>query len=256
MSGRSEVTYHRATSLADARAKLRRRGARAYAGGTDLVLALRAGAPWVAGVRHLVDLKALVGLRGITQTAAGLRIGALVTAAELSSSVAVRRAAPVLAEAAANTSAPWVRARGTIAGNLLTPHPAGDLATALVAMGGRAEFVTSAGRRLVVPIDALVSGRRRVAPSAILVAVVTPLARTSAYERFGRRLAFCRATIAVAVVEQDDGVRVAVAGLTARPALLARVGSIPSDHVALLRGLVARAQARIGVRGKAGRARA
>jgi carbon-monoxide dehydrogenase medium subunit len=224
-----------------------------YAGGTDLVVAIRAGAPWVAGVRHLVDVKSLDALRGISFTRGRLRIGSLVTAAELAASAVVRRQAPVLAESAANTAAPWVRARGTIAGNLMTPHAAGDLTTALVAMGGVAEFVTPAGRRVTVTVEALMSGRRRLARGALMLAVVAAPARTSAYEKLGRRQAFCRATLAVAVVEQSTGIRVAIAGPRERPALLTPDAALLDDTRTLVEGLVRRARGRMRKRGPAPR---
>lgn len=238
-------TYHRAVSLADARRHLGRRGACVYAGGTDLLVALRAGAPWVAGVRHLVDIKGLDALRGIARVGDAIRIGSLVTGAELATSALVRRVAPVLCEAAALAAAPWVRARGTVGGNLMTPHPAGDLATALLAMGGTAEFVTPAGLRRSIAIQALLAGHARIPRGAVMTGVRAPVAPSSAYQRVGRRLAFTRAVIAVGVVRHGAQLRVAAAGLGARPVLFAEGGTVPGEDGALVDGLVRRAIGRL-----------
>ncbi len=244
----TELTYHRAESLGDARAQLRRRGACVYAGGTDLVVALRAGAPWVAGVRHLVDIKSLDALRGVSMLNGLLRIGALVTARELAASAMVRRHTPVLGEAAAQSSAPGVRARGTMGGNLMTPHAAGDVATALMALGGTAQFITTTGRRLAVTVEALVAGVKKVPHGALLLGVSVPSAQVSAYERFGRRLAFCRATLSVAVVQRADEQRIAVAGVGDRPALVQVNELAPGDTADVLHGLVRRAGERARLR--------
>ena len=78
----TSFTYHRATRLSDALAHLGRAGACAYAGGTDLLVGLRHRAEWVAGVRHLVDIKDIHDARGIELDGDMLRIGALSTTRE------------------------------------------------------------------------------------------------------------------------------------------------------------------------------
>ena len=130
MSDLPDLAYVRPRHLGAARAALARPGAHVYAGGTDLLVALHERRPWARFVRTLVDVKALAPARGIVARGNTVRIGALVTAAELAASPLVRRAAPVLAEAARLTSSPALRRRGTVGGNLATPHPAGDVATA------------------------------------------------------------------------------------------------------------------------------
>lgn len=239
-----DVTYHRAASVADARRHLARRGARVYAGGTDLVVALRDGAEWVHGVRHLVDIKGLDALRDVVVSNGEVRIGALVTAAELAASRVLCRAAPVVVEAAGHTSAPWVRARGTVGGNLMTPHAAGDVATALVALGSKAEFVTPSGRRFTVPVQGM--GARRMPNGSLLLAVRAPVAPSSGYERVGHRLAFCRATLAVAVVRRASATSVAVAGVAPRPEMRDALVPTAPDTERLIDGLVARVCARLG----------
>ena len=91
--------YLRASSLPQVFELLTKHGsdARVLAGGQTLVatLNMRLSEPAL-----LVDITALEALRGITLADGLLRIGALVTHAEIEASVLVARHAPLLAQAA------------------------------------------------------------------------------------------------------------------------------------------------------------
>ena len=231
-------TYHRARGLHDAMSHLARAGACTYAGGTDLLVALRQRAEWVADVRHLVDIKALPEAAGITRLGDSLRIGALTTASALATSAIVRRHARVLAMAAERTSAPSLRNRGTVGGNVVTPHPAGDVATALLALGATAELT---GRKERVPVSSLISGAFKLPSGTFLLAFHVPVAAQSWYERIAPRLAFSRATRSVAVVTRSTGIVTAAGGIADRPTLLS-AGAMPDDE--LLQALLKRATRR------------
>jgi xanthine dehydrogenase YagS FAD-binding subunit len=108
--------YVRAGTLEEAVRAAARPGAHLLAGGTDLLGCLRDG---VFAARELVSLSGLSALGGITPTAeGGLRIGALATLAEVAQSERVRKAYPLLAQAAAQAASPQLRNQGTIGGNL------------------------------------------------------------------------------------------------------------------------------------------
>ena len=237
----TSFTYHRATGRADALAHLSREGACAYAGGTDLLVALRHRAEWVAGVRHLVDIKDVDDARGIQLDGDMLRIGALTTARELVSSAVVRRTARVLSMAASQTSAPWLRARGTVGGNVMTPHPAGDIATALLALGAVAEFATRGRRRTErIPLADVMSPAATRLSGSLLLALHVPTTAHSWYERASRRLVFCRATVAVAAVHRGTHTQVALGGVAERP-VLGSSAPPASPLTALVDALVERA---------------
>ena len=102
----SEFSLVRPGSLAEAASELRN-GARAIAGGTDLVPLVRDG---LVGAEALVDVRALVP-RGIE----GRTIGAGTTLGELERSGAVPAA---LREACRLAASPQLRNMGTIGGNL------------------------------------------------------------------------------------------------------------------------------------------
>src|SRR5207302_11225110 len=104
---------------------------RAYAGGTELLLAMK-----YAGLRYerLVDLKTISGLDGIEDTSDGLRIGALATHHAIETSPLVRERLPVLAELESHVANPRVRCTGTLGGNLCFAEPHSDPATLLLCL--------------------------------------------------------------------------------------------------------------------------
>ncbi|MBI5487579.1 MAG: FAD binding domain-containing protein [Deltaproteobacteria bacterium] len=87
------------------------------AGGTDLLGALKDNIhPDYPEL--LVNLKTVVGLRGVTEDKRGLRIGALTTLHDLAVHPVVRSKLPVLAEAARSVASPELRRMGTAGGNV------------------------------------------------------------------------------------------------------------------------------------------
>ncbi len=107
-----------AASLDEAVAtKARHRGAAVVAGGTDLLGTLKDRIHETAP-DLLIDLKRIPGLGSIEEGDEGLRIGALVTLADLAAHPAVRERYPLLAEAARSVGSPQIRNMGTIGGNI------------------------------------------------------------------------------------------------------------------------------------------
>ena len=87
------------------------------AGGTDLMQLWKNN---VDPATLVVDLDAVgAPLRGITADAQGLRIGALMTMAEVADHPEVKRQVPALSQALLAAASPQIRNMGTIGGNLL-----------------------------------------------------------------------------------------------------------------------------------------
>jgi len=210
------VGFLRGATLAGTIEQLQRRGAVPYAGGTDLLVELSERRERSAAIRLLVDIKQIPEARGIEQVNGWLRVGALSTASDLMYSDPVRRHAPALAEAAALTAAPALRRRGTLGGNLCTPHPAGDVATALLALDASVEIAGVAGSRLARVAEILGAGHGPRTDEVILAARVYEGER-SAFEKFGPRLTFCRAIVAAAVCRRGQAIAVALAGVAPHP---------------------------------------
>ena len=136
-----DFNYYRAGSVAEASDLLKKNpGAKILAGGHSLIplLKFRLAAP-----SALIDIGRIAELKKVIINDGILRIGALVTHAELASSTALREQCPALAEAAGKVGDPAVRNRGTIGGNVAHADPASDLPTVLTALD--ALFVVSGG---------------------------------------------------------------------------------------------------------------
>src|SRR5437763_35105 len=90
--------------------------ARPIAGGQDLLTTMK---DYITRPARVVNLKGIRGLDRIEPDAhKGLRIGALVTLAQLEEHAEVRRHFPGLAEAAHSVATPQIRNLGTVGGNL------------------------------------------------------------------------------------------------------------------------------------------
>ena len=209
-----ELSYFRPRDLREAFAALARPRTSAYAGGTDLIVALSARRSWAKSVRELIDIKGLDEANGMTDIGEHLRIGTLVTGAELASSPLVHREAPVLAQAAALTSAPALRRRGTVGGNVMTPHPAGDITTALLALDATVEVADSNGAQ-ELPLTEVVGSKWP--RGRLILAFRVRKRRHSRFEKFALRSGFGRSLVAVAISTSKEDICVALGGMYARP---------------------------------------
>jgi xanthine dehydrogenase YagS FAD-binding subunit len=85
------------------------------AGGTDLISLMK---EHIHTPKRVVNIKNIKELEGISKTADGLRIGALVTMDELAKHADVRSGYKSLADAAAGIPSPQIRHMGTVGGDL------------------------------------------------------------------------------------------------------------------------------------------
>ena len=126
-------SYVRATTLGEVFRLWREAGADAklLAGGQSLLatLAFRLSEPTA-----LIDISRVSELKGVSEVAGMLRIGALTTHAELGAHNLVRRSVPLLAEAVPLIAHPAIRNRGTIGGSLAFADPAAELPACCVAL--------------------------------------------------------------------------------------------------------------------------
>lgn len=180
-------TIDQPTSLAEASDMLVAYGdeGRAYAGGTELLLAMKQ-----AGLRYerLVDVKTIPGLDTIEERDGCVRIGALATHRAIERSGLVRGRLPGLAELEAHVANPRVRATGTLGGNLCFAEPHSDPATLLLCLDARVEVVGPGGERELA-LDEFLVGPYEVAlgDGDLLRAVTIPCLRPgqrAAYRKF------------------------------------------------------------------------
>jgi carbon-monoxide dehydrogenase medium subunit len=168
-------TLHRPGSVGQASrllADLGDEGA-AYCGGTELLLAMKLG---LASYEHLVDLKRVSALRGITGLpSSGVRIGAAATHREIETSPVLRARYPELCAMISQVANLRVRSVGTLGGNLCFADPHSDPASFLLAAG--ATMICQHGEAIRrVPAAAFLTGlyETALAPGELLTAVELP----------------------------------------------------------------------------------
>lgn len=140
--------YERATSVADAVAKLRAAdgAAKLIAGGHSLVplMKLRLSEPG-----RLIDIARIPELRGIREVGDSIEIGASTVHHDVATSPLIATRCPMLAEAAAEIGDPQVRNRGTLGGSLAHADPSADYPAVVLALDATIHLVGPGGERAV-----------------------------------------------------------------------------------------------------------
>jgi len=162
--------------------------AAALAGGTDLLVQMRAAARSPATV---VDLKRIPGLAGVELAPDAVRIGAATRCCELTGDERLRALWPGLIEAAGLIGSTQVQGRASVGGNLCNASPAADSVPALVANRAQVLIAGPDGERSVAAENfALAPGRTVLANGEFVHAIglPRPAPRTAdAYLRFTPR---------------------------------------------------------------------
>ncbi len=152
----AELTYLAPTTADEAIKALMAGGgmARVLAGGTDLLVQMRAGRLKPASI---IDIKAVAGAIGVRQEAGGFIIGAATSGAELGEHAGLVKAWPGVIEAANLIGSTQVQGRASLAGNLCNASPAADSVPAMIAARAVCVVVGPNGRR-DVPVEAICTG--------------------------------------------------------------------------------------------------
>jgi carbon-monoxide dehydrogenase medium subunit len=200
------VTYHRASSVADA-AKLARKGedAKYLSGGMTLIPAMKTR---LAAPSDLVDLGHVAELKGIKVSGRNVTIGAGTTHAEVASNEKLKAVCPAITDLASHIGDPAVRHKGTIGGSIANNDPAADYPAAMLALD--ATIVTN---KREVPAGKFFTGLFETAlkDGEIVTAVKFAAPAKAGYEKF-RNPASRYAMTGVFVVKGKEGVKVAVTG--------------------------------------------
>jgi xanthine dehydrogenase large subunit len=157
----------------------------------DALLALRAAHPHatlVAGATeiavevnkkarrfpHLISTEAIPAMRAVRVEGDALVVGGAATLTALED--ALGDALPALTKMLRVFASRQIRHRATLAGNLVTASPIGDLAPVLLALDATVTLASARGRR-TLPLDAFFLGYRRtaIARDEVLEAVTIPL---------------------------------------------------------------------------------
>jgi aerobic carbon-monoxide dehydrogenase medium subunit len=234
--------YHAPATLQEALALLDRHqgDAKVLAGSQSLIplMKLRLAQP-----AHLVDLRKLPGLVGISESGDALQIGAMTTHRAIEASELLRTRLPVLPEAASLIGDTQVRNLGTIGGSLAHADPSADWPAVAIALDASVLIASKRGER-TMKAEELITGPLTTAlePSEILVQVRVPFPPPragSTYEKVPHPASrFAVVGVAAAVTLDDRGTvrsaRVAVTGLApkiarARATEQALIGKSPNE---------------------------
>lgn len=140
--------YHCPASVADAVALLVKLGedARPLAGGHSLIPMMKTR---LAAPDHLVDLRAVGGLKDIREEGGDIVIGAMVTQHMLIGSDLLAARLPVIRETSLVIADPQIRYVGTIGGNVANGDPGNDMPALMQCLGARYEIAGARGARHV-----------------------------------------------------------------------------------------------------------
>jgi carbon-monoxide dehydrogenase medium subunit len=194
------------------------------AGGTNLVVELRAGHHQG---KSLIDLTRIKELQGIYPENGHIVIKGGTTISELlTNSIIATHGAP-LRQAAAVFASPLIRNRATVAGNLVDASPAADTAPPLLALGAEVELVNQDHARWL-PLDEFLVGVRKtlIQTDELMRSIrwVNPSAWSAGrFYKIGLRKADTISVLSAAVMVECDAerrctlVRIALGSVAPRP---------------------------------------
>lgn len=227
------TSYLRPATLQDA---LRALGAdtRILAGGTDLYPATQQAS--LTG--DIIDVTALPDLRGITQSADGLRIGACTTWSDIAAAT-LPAALLALQHAALQVGGTQIQNAGTLGGNLCNASPAADGIPPLLVVDAIVELASATSSRQLA-LSEFLQGPRRTArlPSEILTTILIPnhaLNGQSQFLKLGARayLVISIAMVAVRIAAQNGHITGAALAVGACSATAQRLGALEATLIGL-----------------------
>jgi aerobic carbon-monoxide dehydrogenase medium subunit len=193
-----------------------------FSGGTDLFVSIRDD---LAKPDYVVDLKTVDELCRLTYTAdGGLSIGAGVTVNELVDSADVQKHYPILHIAGDQLATFQLRNRATVAGNLVTASPCGDMSSPLLCLGARVVLTSKRGSRELA-IQEFITGVKKtaIAPDEIMEKILVPAesaGMTGGYRKLKRIKGHDLGLIGVALTRKNGSFRVAISSAAPTPVLL------------------------------------
>jgi CO/xanthine dehydrogenase FAD-binding subunit len=133
--------YLAPSTLAEALEAIAAGDALVVAGGTDLMLQTKPGGR-IPYRRKLVNIRRIAELRGVSEVAGRINIGALTTITDILENKLLHEVAPVLPETANRFASSQIRNIGTLGGNICNASPAGDMILPLLVLDAEVELAS------------------------------------------------------------------------------------------------------------------
>jgi aerobic carbon-monoxide dehydrogenase medium subunit len=196
--------------------------ARLYAGGTELLLAMKHD---LLRYEHLVDVKTIPDLNKIEVKNGSVMIGSTATHRAIERAPVVKENLPVLACMETEVANVRVRASGTLGGNLCFAEPHSDPATLLLALGAGARVQGKAGTK-TLGIDKLITGayETSLAADELLTGVEIPILAKSQRAVYLKFQLHERPTLGLALLLDIDGNNIKTAS-----AVVGSVSAVPTQ---------------------------
>ena len=143
------------TTLAEASRLFAQEHTQLLAGGTDLVIGMKA---LTETPQSVISLQKIPGLAGVTAEAdGGISVGAMTKVREVELSADIQKHHTALAEGASEIGSIQIRNLATIGGNIAHASPAADTVAGLLVAGAQVDIASADGERSV-SIDELFTG--------------------------------------------------------------------------------------------------
>ena len=208
--------------------------ARLMAGGTDVLVGIRAG---TARPRLIVDVKRVDDYRGLVWSETeGLILKPATTINDVLRDPRMKERYPLLVSCAHDLASYQIRNRATVIGNIVNASPCADMAPALLCLDARALVVSRRGERML-PMREFFTGVKRtvLAPDEILERVEVPAASAGArgsYAKHKRISGHDLGIVGVAVHKLNGALRLAISSAAPTPVLVDGLSeSAPADEV-------------------------
>jgi CO/xanthine dehydrogenase FAD-binding subunit len=197
-------------------------GARVMAGGTDVMIDMRAG---FARPKMVVDVKRVQGFSDMSWSDAdGLIIRPAVTLSAILADEKVRHTYPLLIECAKDLASHQLRNRATVIGNVVNASPCADMSPALLCLGATAVLSSKSGQREVAFTDFFTGVKRTVLrPGEILEEIQVPTgtaAARGAYRKLKRIKGHDLGIVGVAAMHKDGLLRLGISSCAPTPLLV------------------------------------
>ncbi len=160
--------------------------AKLYAGGTELLLAMKEG---FVHYERLINVKKVRGLNEISLENGWIRIGAMSTHRQLETAPLLKERLPSFVKLEENVANVRVRQAGTIGGNLCFAEPHADPGTLLIALGAKLVAEKSGAKREILAESFFVDAYETcLEPDEVLTQIQIPVpdeVSRSHYIKFG-----------------------------------------------------------------------
>jgi carbon-monoxide dehydrogenase medium subunit len=197
-------------------------GVRLLAGGTDLLVNIRAG---LLSPKTVVNIKKVAGFAALVfDKQEGLAIGPAVTVNELARHADVREQYPLLAACAETLASYQLRNRATVIGNIVNASPCADMSPALLCYKAEAVLASKKGSRKIALENFFTGVKKTVlAADEVVEKILIPakeMGGRGAYAKLKRIKGHDPSMVGVALHKKGDTLRFAVGSVAPTPILI------------------------------------